>query len=529
MTESSCDVLIVGGGVGGCAAALAAASFGHKVVLTEETDWIGGQLTSQAVPPDEHPWIESGGCTKRYAAYRSAVRELYRNHMPLNDPASRNPILNPGCGWVSGLCHEPRIGWLALNLLLQPALTRGNLDVRVMRGPLNALVDGDRVRLVRFLNFLSGEEEVVHAKFVLDATETGDLLPLTGTEYAVGAETASVTGERHAVSGPTQPENVQGLTWVAAVAHDEGSHRVIDRPATYGFWKAYKPPVWPGPLLGFEFPDPRTGERRSLPLFGSGGGGSPGLFDYRQIVDPTIFRDGADVHAATLLNWPQNDYFLGTILDVPQPLADERLLAARQLTLSLVYWLQTEAPRRDGGVGYPGLYLRPDLTGTDDGLAKMPYIRESRRILAEFTVREEHVSEEANPGRDRAPDFPDSVGIGAYRIDLHPSTNGIGYVDVGTVPFQIPLGALIPVRMQNLLPAGKNIGVTHVTNGCYRLHPVEWAIGEAAGALAGHCLAHGLSPSEVRSSPDRFGEFRGALSAQGIPYCWDEGVQLHPL
>ena len=55
-------------------------------------------------------------------------------------------------------------------------------------------------------------------------------------------------------------------------------------------------------------------------------------------------------------------------------------------------------------------------------------------------------------------------------------------------PFQIPLGALIPQRVENLLPAGKNIGTTHITNGCYRLHPVEWNIGEAAGALAAFCL-----------------------------------------
>ena len=57
-TSMSATVLIVGGGVGGVAAALAACRAGQRVVLSEETLWIGGQLTSQAVPPDEHPWIE---------------------------------------------------------------------------------------------------------------------------------------------------------------------------------------------------------------------------------------------------------------------------------------------------------------------------------------------------------------------------------------------------------------------------------------------------------------------------------------
>jgi NADPH-dependent 2,4-dienoyl-CoA reductase/sulfur reductase-like enzyme len=55
--KRDCDVLIVGGGTGGVAAALAAAGAGHRVILTEETDWIGGQFTAQAVPPDEHLWI----------------------------------------------------------------------------------------------------------------------------------------------------------------------------------------------------------------------------------------------------------------------------------------------------------------------------------------------------------------------------------------------------------------------------------------------------------------------------------------
>src|SRR5690348_11064378 len=76
-SEFSCDIAVIGAGVGGFAAALAALRNGMRVVLTEETDWIGGQLTSQAVPPDEHPWIEEFGCTRSYREYRNAVRDYY--------------------------------------------------------------------------------------------------------------------------------------------------------------------------------------------------------------------------------------------------------------------------------------------------------------------------------------------------------------------------------------------------------------------------------------------------------------------
>src|SRR6476661_8312186 len=80
--ELTFDIAVIGGGVGGCAAALAAARNGMRVILTEETDWVGGQLTSQAVPPDEHAWIESFGATRSYREYRDRVRDYYRRNYP---------------------------------------------------------------------------------------------------------------------------------------------------------------------------------------------------------------------------------------------------------------------------------------------------------------------------------------------------------------------------------------------------------------------------------------------------------------
>ena len=116
--------------------------------------------------------------------------------------------------------------------------------------------------------------------------------------------------------------------------------------------------------------------------------------------------------------------------------------------------------------------------------------------------------------------FPDSVGVGSYRIDLHPCTGGVNYIDISSLPFQIPLGALIPRRIENLLPACKNLGTTHITNGCFRLHPVEWAIGEAAGALVATCLESKLSPAAVRNTPGELAAFQSRLTAQGVELAW---------
>jgi hypothetical protein len=354
------------------------------------------------------------------------------------------------------------------------------------------------------------------ARFFLDATETGDLLPLAGVEYVVGAESRSDTGEPHATED-AEPDNVQGLTWCAIVGYDPDGDHTIAKPEQYEFWRHYHPEGWPCELISYRMLHVQRGDVIDFPLFGNNGFN---LFTYRQIVDGTKHTD--DREDAMVMNWPMNDYYVGSVLDVPDSVASEHFEAAKQLTLSMLYWLQTEAPRHDEGVGYPELRLRPDLTGTPDGLAKAPYIRESRRIRAAFTVCEQHVSADSNPGLTVAPGFVDSVGIGAYRIDLHPSTNGRGTIDLSSLPFQIPLGCLVPVRVQNLVPACKNIGVTHITNGCYRLHPVEWNIGEAAAALASVCLRNNVAPQAVYREQSLTWDVQIALSKLGVMITWGD-------
>ncbi|MEO1971748.1 MAG: FAD-dependent oxidoreductase, partial [Pirellulaceae bacterium] len=127
--ETSADVVIVGGSLGGCAAAIAALRNGLRVVLTEETDWIGGQLTSQAVPPDEHRWIETHGANASYRRLRSRIRDYYRRHYPLTDAARQQPNLNPGNGTVSRLCHEPRVALAVLRDWLAPYISSGQLQL----------------------------------------------------------------------------------------------------------------------------------------------------------------------------------------------------------------------------------------------------------------------------------------------------------------------------------------------------------------------------------------------------------------
>lgn len=524
------DVAVIGAGLGGCAAALAACRRGLSVVLTEETRWIGGQLTSQAVPPDEHPWVEGFGATRSYRELRTRIREYYRRSYPLTAESMRQPHLNPGNGLVSRLCHEPRAALAALHEMLAPYTSGGRLTLLTGVRPVSADASGDRVREIAVAD-AAGATTTIAAPWFIDATELGDVLPLAGIEYVTGFESRRETGEPHAPA-ETQPANIQSFTWCFVVEHRAGETHTIDRPREYAFWREYVPalrPAWPGRLLSWEMSDPISLKPRPV-SFDPEGAGAPGrlnLWRYRRIADRAAFVPGTYASDICLVNWPQNDYWLGNIVDVPGGEASAHLERSRQLSLSLLYWMQTEAPRPDGGAGWPGLRARGDVVGTDDGLAMAPYIRESRRIRAEFTVVEQHVGTDARRSVAagsvddlRAEAFVDTVGIGSYRIDLHPSTGGDNYVDVSSLPFQIPLGALLPRRVDNVLAGAKNIGTTHVTNGCYRLHPVEWNVGEAAGALAAFAVARKVTARQVRAQAALLQEFQQSLTADGVELAW---------
>lgn len=532
MSEKHTDVLIIGGGTGAVAAALSALRLGKRVIMTEETDWIGGQLTAQAVPPDENPWIESTGCTASYRFWAENVRDYYRRYYPMTNEARLIHNFNPGSANVSRLCHEPRVGLAVIEGMLAPYRSAGQIEIMLNHVPVSAETDGDRVKAVTVEDTRSGQQVVLTAPYIIDATELGDLLEMADVEHIIGAESQAQTGELHALPGDPDPLDQQAVTWCFAIDHLPGEDHIIEKPEDYDFWRGYQADFWPAPQLSWYDVDPVTLETRHRAIFTSDWAGRDpfqgSFWLYRRILDKNHYVEGTFRSDINLVNWPQIDYWLGPIVGVSEEEKQKNLRGARQLSLSFLYWMQTEAPRHDGGNGYPGLRLRGDVVGTEDGLAKYVYVREARRIKAEFTVTEAHVGKEqrAADGHTSAATFDDTVGIGSYRIDLHPSTGQRTYVDISSYPFQIPLGALIPQRVENLLPACKNLGVTHITNGCYRLHPVEWNIGEAAGALAAYCLDKQLTPRQVRNTPEHLADFQKLLADKlGFELEWPKWAQ----
>lgn len=495
---TDCDVLVVGGGTGGIAAALASSRVGARTCVTEETDWVGGQLTAQGLnASDDNRWTDTIGSTKSYRTLRALIRAQYGG------------AKNPGGCWVSYLCGEPKTALAALANLTKPYTDAGTLRIFYDLKATSVEVDGGRVNGVVLAHTGDGGSVTIRAKQTIDATELGDVIKLSGAGYRAGQEPKSDTGEADAPAAGCA-DCVQAFTYDVILEKRAASERhVIPKPDGYG--------VQPW-MKGFDH--------------GSYDGkffAANGVWAYRRIVASQGSRN-----ELSIMNWSStatgdpdkpfvggNDYPFGNILDKSPDEVAMHLERARQRALAYVYWLQTEAD----GHGYPYLMLRSDLLGTTTGVAMYPYIRESRRLRALETVKVEHVSDYYNPGQSRGAHFTYPVGIGFYPLDMHQnSAEGTGYPHGKALPYEVPMGALIPESMNGLLAGAKDIGTTHMANAAYRLHPTEWAIGEAAGVLAAYSVSWGIEPRDAFANEGHAREYEDRLIADGAPLFWVDDV-----
>ena len=339
MKELHSDIVIIGGGLGGVSAALSALKMGRSVILTQEFKWLGGQLTTQAVPPDENPWIETDGSTASYKQLRHEIREYYRRNYPLTDEARASENLNPGSGNVSPVCAEPRAGVAAIDALLAPWFATDRLTVLLNAKPI-AVESKDHS--FTSVTIMSGEygEMLLTGDYFVDATELGDLLELGDVEHVTGAESRAGTEEPSALEGDADPNDQQAGSWCFAMSYHPDEDHIIERP------RNYKLDFWPDKQLSFVGPNPVTLEPDSRPLFvgDSDAEFAPDNWHYRRIFyrrNHTGDQYSSDI---CLVNWPQIDYCEGPIVGVSPEEAKKHLEGARQLSLSMLYWMQTEAP-----------------------------------------------------------------------------------------------------------------------------------------------------------------------------------------
>ncbi|GAB4319706.1 MAG: FAD-dependent oxidoreductase [Leptolyngbyaceae cyanobacterium] len=471
MENLTVEVLVVGGGTGGTAAALQAARRGAKTLLVSEFPWLGGMLTSAGVVAPDGNELE---------AWQTGIWGAYLQQLRQRQPGGLDH------GWVSFFTYDPRVG---AQIFQDWVDELPNLQWIAGQVPLEVLRQADRVTGVRFPDF------TVYAQIVLDGTELGDLLALGDIPHRWGWELQAEFGEPSAPIAPnllTQTYPVQAPTWVV-ILQDFGT----DNPA----------PLIPAPP--HEQSDRFTGAWDNY--------GCEKFLNYGRLPGNRF-----------MINWPirGNDYGEGVQRLIGSP--EERsqfLQAARWYTQSFARYIQTHLGQRYGlatdifpilpEIQSPKSKIQNSLGG--GAYALHPYYRESRRLQGLTTIREQDLLPIAKgqvaalpiavsaAGCLQASNRCDAIAIGNYANDHHYPSGDIhlqpksirwGGRWTGT-PFTIPYRALIPAAIDGLLACEKNISVSHIANGATRLQPVVLGIGQAAGMAAALCVEQGCQPREL--------------------------------
>lgn len=518
-----CDVLIIGGGVGGVAAAEAAAKRGVSVILVEPTRFLGGQFTTQLVPvPDENRFIEdvNGPSTASYRELRERVRKHYEG---LVIPGREK---NVGNCWVSRVSATPDVWITAIDDRLYKLSAKSPLRIYRRHQLRNVGFNRDgTVRYADVVDLDTGKVMRIGTDFLLDATEDGNALALAGLPTALGQEAKSEYNEPQAPD-VAHPEWVQSFTYCFMVQwRTPQPHTIVPKPDEYDYFKSLGEYT-----LDYVYSDAR-GIVPYKVLTKAPNAAGP-FWTYRRLrATESYEKRKSPEEDVALINWRGNDFHEESYIGKPLEEQVRILNRGAAFAQGFLHWLQTECPRDNGvGVGYPEMQ---QITGSEwyglgeDGLAIHPYIRESRRLKAKFMLTANHLlAPPDNPKAEWGEAFPDSVGCALYAIDIHPS-KGEPPLLTPALPYHIPLGSFLTASGPvNVLPASKNFGATRLALASARMHPTEWLIGEVAGSLAAFCRKHNIAnPSLVRETPELLSAFQTDLKTNGVTLYWSEIIK----
>ncbi|WP_375493370.1 FAD-dependent oxidoreductase [uncultured Nostoc sp.] len=435
------DVLVVGGGTGGIAAAIQAARRGAKTILVSEFPWLGGMLTSAGVSVPDGNELE---------AFQTGLWGAFLQELRQRQPGGLDN------SWVSFFSYDPRIG---AKIFADWVQELPNLHWISGQVPLEVFRQGDSVTGVRFADF------AVTAKIILDGTELGDLLALADIPYRWGWELQSEWGEPSApvtFNSLTQRYPVQAPTYVV-IMKDFGEAIAPEIPAAPN----YNPSQFTGAWDGY---------------------GAETFLNYGRLPGGLF-----------MMNWPicGNDYGEGVGRLIESDVSrGEFIQESRWHSQNFAHFIQNQLGSRYG-------LAEKVFPHTPTAFALHPYYRESRRLVGLTTVREQDILPIAR-GRV-ASIFNDAIAVGNYANDHHypgvqfplqPKSIRWGGRWTGT-PFTIPYSCLIPATTDGFLVCEKNISVSHIANGATRLQPMVMGIGQAAGMAAAICVELNCQPRDL--------------------------------
>ncbi|EJG02661.1 FAD-dependent oxidoreductase [Flavobacterium sp. F52] len=438
ITKKTVDVLVIGGSTSGTSAGIASSRLGANTLIVEESPWIGGMFTLQGVGAcDGNHNLDSG----IWNEFRGALREYYGGAAALET------------GWVSNTLFEPSVGNKIFN---QIAAKEKNLQIIHGYYVASILKVGNAVKGATFKND-KNEILEVQAKITIDATDIGETLKMAGAAYRLGMDSQKETKEANA---PLKANNiVQDLTWVAILKdYGKGTDKTIAKPSNYS-------------ASNFT-------------------GSCMETVDHKEIDCDKMLSYGKLPNNKYMINWPKkgNDIYLD-VVELSREDRNKELLKARNYTLQFVYYIQNE-------LGYKNLGLADDEFNTSDLLAYAPYYREGRRVKGISFLTYNHV---ADPYNQKEALYKTGISVGDYPVDHHhkqnPDAPDLGFPAVPS--YNVPLGSLIPEKIDGFIVSDKAISVSNLINGATRLQPVVLLTGQAAGTLAGVAIKNQVEPRKV--------------------------------
>lgn len=495
------DIIIVGGGASGTMAAIQAARLGVKSIVVEETEWLGGMLTSAGVSAID-------GNHKLPSGLWGEFREHLYNHY--GGPTAVET------GWVSNTLFEPSVG---NTILKKMVAAEPNIEVLYnTTWKQAAKVNGNwKVQAVS----KKGKQIEILGKVLVDATELGDVMASLNVPYYLGMDSKELTKEPFALDQAN--DIVQDLTYVLTLKdYGKGADKTIKRP------KNYNKEEFAGCC---DVSDPATFNKDNNDCYK--------MLTYGKLPNNKF-----------MINWPKkgNDIYLNIVEKTPE---ERKILLeeAKEVTLRFVYYIQHELGFKHFGIDYSEY-------PTKDGFPMIPYHRESRRVKGKSLFALQHIM---NPYDTPEAYYRTGVAVGDYTVDHHHYKYGnapeIDFVKIRVPSYNVPLGSLIPENYEGLIISEKSIGVSNIVNGATRLQPVVLGIGQAVGVVAALAVQKNVDPSklsirdvqstlldqkayimpfiDVPATDSNFALLQkvgatGFFKAVGIPYKWANQTWFYP-
>jgi len=457
--SSEYDVIVIGGGAGGTSAAIQSARNGAKTLLIEETDWLGGMLTSAGVSAVDGNYKLPSGF---WGEFKDSLVSYYGSLEALKT------------GWVSNTLFEPRVG----NQILKSIAKKENNLKILFSTEFNSVTKLDLHKTEHYNFNIKSSKGNFSSKVLIDATELGDVLPMIDEDYDLGMDSKEMYGED--IAPEKNNDIIQDLTFVMILKNYKKSVK-IDKP------KNYNPSEFYCSTASINCPE-----------------SDKALWTPKQMMNYGELPNGK-----IMINWPiyGNDYY-SNLIEMNYDERNEVFKNAKEKSLRYLYYIQDE-------LGYDNYSLSDEEFDTEDNFPPIPYYREARRIKGKVTFSLDYIKK---PFDQIHPLYRTGILVGDYPVDhhhdAHPNRYNLPQLAFYPIPsYSLPVGSIISKKNPNFLVAEKSISVSNLVNGTTRLQPVVLQIGQIAGLIASESVKNNINTHQIdiRNIQKKFLDIGGYL------------------